>query len=67
MAESLESYKSYIGKTKSARETTRMKNRRSNESRIDRPQKLGKPRIAWGSDVVAEITRWLDFKYIALA
>jgi len=66
MAKSLESSKSYIGKTKSARETTQMNNRRSNESRIDRPRKLGKPRMAWGSDVVAEVTRRLDLKYIAL-
>ena len=67
MAESLESYKSYIGKTKTTRETTRLRNRRSNESRIDRPKNLGIPRMAWGSDVVAEVTRRLDLKYIALA
>ena len=33
---------------------------------IDRPKNLGKPQMKWGSDVVAETTRRLDLKYIAL-
>jgi benzoylformate decarboxylase len=35
-------------------------------SGIDQPQKLGNPRMGWGSDVVAEVVRRLDLKYIAL-
>ncbi len=35
-------------------------------SAIDRPVKLGNPRMGWGSDVVAEVVRRLDLKYIAL-
>jgi benzoylformate decarboxylase len=35
-------------------------------STIDRPQNLGRPQMKWGSDVVAEVTRRLDLKYIAL-
>lgn len=53
-------------KTKIARKTTRTNNRQSNKSRIDRPKNLGRPRMEWGSDVVAEVTRRLDLKYIAL-
>jgi benzoylformate decarboxylase len=37
-----------------------------NQTRIDRPENLGKPQMKWGSDVVAEVTRRLDLKYIAL-
>ncbi len=33
---------------------------------IDRPVKLGNPRMGWGSDVVAEVVRRLNLKYIAL-
>ena len=33
---------------------------------IDRPEDLGKPQMKWGSDVVAEVTRRLNLKYIAL-
>lgn len=33
---------------------------------IDRPEKLGRAQMRWGSDVVAEVTRRLDLKYIAL-
>jgi benzoylformate decarboxylase len=39
---------------------------RTEKSRIDRPEKLGKPQMKWGSDVVAEVARRLDLKYIAL-
>ncbi|MGH7825823.1 MAG: thiamine pyrophosphate-binding protein [Candidatus Binatia bacterium] len=53
-------------KTNIARKTTQTKSRQSNESRIDRPENLGKPQMKWGSDVVAEVTRRLDLKYIAL-
>ena len=52
--------------TKIASKTNRTKSRESNKSRIDRPQDLGKPLMKWGSDVVAEVTRRLDLKYIAL-
>ncbi|HEY6364711.1 MAG TPA: thiamine pyrophosphate-binding protein [Candidatus Binatia bacterium] len=48
-----------------ASKTTETKNRQS-KSQIDRPQNLGKPQMKWGSDVVAEVTRRLDLKYIAL-
>ncbi len=53
-------------KTTVARSTHHTHNRQSNKSRIDRPQNLGKPQMKWGSDVVAEVTRRLDLKYIAL-
>ncbi len=51
-------------KSEVARKTTQTKG--SAGSQIDRPQKLGKPRMGWGSDVVAEITGRLGLKYIAL-
>jgi thiamine pyrophosphate-dependent acetolactate synthase large subunit-like protein len=53
-------------KTQIARKTTETKTRQSNKSQIDRPENLGKPQMKWGSDVVAEVTRRLDLKYIAL-
>ena len=53
-------------KTQIARTTTETKNRQSNKSQIDRPENLGKPQMKWGSDVVAEVARRLDLKYIAL-
>jgi len=53
-------------KTNSANETIQTKNRPSSDSRIDRPENLGQPQMKWGSDVVAEVTRRLDLKYIAL-
>ncbi len=53
-------------KTKIARKMARTNNQQSNKSRIDRPKNLGRPRMEWGSDVVAEVTRRLDLKYIAL-
>ena len=40
--------------------------RQSNSAAIDRPENLGKPQMRWGSDVVAETTRQLNLKYIAL-
>ena len=52
-------------KTEIARKTAETKTRQS-KSQIDRPQDLGKPQMKWGSDVVAEVTRRLDLKYIAL-
>ena len=53
-------------KAQIARKTLETQNRRSNKSHIDRPQNLGKPQMKWGSDVVAEVTRRLNLKYIAL-
>jgi thiamine pyrophosphate-dependent acetolactate synthase large subunit-like protein len=47
-------------------ETTQAKARQSKDSGIDRPENLGKPQMKWGSDVVAEATRRLNLKYIAL-
>ena len=41
-------------------------NVQTKRTRIDRPENLGKPQMKWGSDVVAEVTRRLDLKYIAL-
>jgi len=38
----------------------------SEQAALDRPENLGKPQMKWGSDVVAEVTRRLDLKYIAL-
>ena len=52
-------------KTEIASKTTEAKTRQS-RSQIDRPENLGKPQMKWGSDVVAEVTRRLDLKYIAL-
>jgi len=45
---------------------TQTKNRQTDKSQIDQPKDLGKPQMKWGSDVVAEVTRRLDLKYIAL-
>lgn len=47
-------------------ETTQTKPRQSKDSSIDRPENLGKPQMKWGSDVVAEVTRRINLKYIAL-
>lgn len=40
--------------------------RAAKSGQIDRPQALGSPQMKWGSDVVAEVTRRLNLKYIAL-
>jgi thiamine pyrophosphate-dependent acetolactate synthase large subunit-like protein len=53
-------------KTVTARKINPTKNGQANKSAIDRPENLGKPQMKWGSDVVAEVTRGLDLKYIAL-
>jgi thiamine pyrophosphate-dependent acetolactate synthase large subunit-like protein len=53
-------------KTTTARKLVDTKLRRTEKSRIDQPEKLGKPQMKWGSDVVAEVTRRLNLKYIAL-
>jgi thiamine pyrophosphate-dependent acetolactate synthase large subunit-like protein len=53
-------------KTQIARTTTETRTRHFNKGQIDRPENLGKPQMKWGSDVVAEVTRRLDLKYIAL-
>lgn len=33
---------------------------------VDRPVKLGNPRMGWASDAIAEVTRKCNFKYMAL-
>lgn len=38
----------------------------SKDTEIDRPENIGNPVMKYGSDVVAEITRALDYEYIAL-
>ncbi len=43
-----------------------MNDRPNKIAQIDRPQALGKPQMKWGSDVVAEVMRRLNLKYIAL-
>ena len=53
-------------KTATAKRTSEMNDRPAISSQIDRPQALGKPQMKWGSDVVAEVTRRLNLKYIAL-
>jgi benzoylformate decarboxylase len=53
-------------KSTTARKTAQLVNHQSAASPIDRPQNLGRPQMKWGSDVVAEVTRRLDLKYIAL-
>ena len=53
-------------KTNPARITNEANNRQAGKTQIDRPRALGKPQMKWGSDVVAEVTRRLDLKYIAL-
>ena len=35
------------------------------KNQLDRPRNLGNPRMGWGSDVVAEVTRQVGLKYIA--
>ena len=52
-------------KTATVKKTADTKTRQS-KSQIDRPQNLGKSQMKWGSDVVAEVTRRLDLKYITL-
>jgi thiamine pyrophosphate-dependent acetolactate synthase large subunit-like protein len=51
---------------KTTKKALKMSDQRAKKSTIDRPQNLGKPQMKWGSDVVAEVTRRLDLKYIAL-
>ncbi len=53
-------------KASTARITNEARNSQANKTQIDRPQALGKPQMKWGSDVVAEVARRLDLKYIAL-
>lgn len=53
-------------KTSTARKPPETHDRQSKKAQIDRPESLGKPQMKWGSDVVAEVTRRLDLKYIAL-
>ncbi|HEX2229093.1 MAG TPA: thiamine pyrophosphate-binding protein [Candidatus Binatia bacterium] len=53
-------------KTNTVRVANEANNRQAKNGQIDRPEALGKPQMKWGSDVVAEITRRLDLRYIAL-
>ena len=53
-------------KTAEIKPTSRKTNRSAKNTAIDRPANLGTPQMKWGSDVVAETTRRLDLKYIAL-
>ncbi len=53
-------------KAEIVKKATPMKNRQTKKTEIDRPANLGKPQMKWGSDVVAEVTRRLNLKYIAL-
>ena len=45
---------------------TRQRTLGNRKTRHRRPENLGKPQMKWGSDVVAEVTRRLNLKYIAL-
>jgi len=51
---------------KTTKKAIKAASRQSRNSRIDRPDGVGKAQMKWGSDVVAEVTRRLDLKYIAL-
>ncbi len=51
---------------KTTKKALRANHRQTTNARIDRPENLGKPQMKWGSDVVAEVARRLDLKYIAL-
>jgi len=53
-------------KTTVARQKLQTTNRQFEKSSIDRPENIGKPQMKWGSDVVAEMVRRLNLKYIAL-
>jgi benzoylformate decarboxylase len=53
-------------KSTTARKAAQLANQHAVTSVVDRPQNLGRPQMKWGSDVVAEVTRRLDLKYIAL-
>ena len=53
-------------KAPTARKLAEKKIGQSEPLPIDRPVSLGKAEMKWGSDVVAEVTRRLDLKYIAL-
>ena len=51
---------------KTTKKALKASSRQANSAAIDRPENLGKPQMKWGSDVVAETTRRLNLKYIAL-
>jgi benzoylformate decarboxylase len=51
---------------KTTKKAIKAASRQSKSSGIDRPEGVGKAQMKWGSDVVAEVTRRLDLKYIAL-
>ena len=51
---------------KTTKKALKASKRQSSRGSIDRPESLGTPQMKWGSDVVAETTRRLNLKYIAL-
>jgi benzoylformate decarboxylase len=51
---------------KTTKKAIKAASQQSKNSRIDKPEGVGKAQMKWGSDVVAEVTRQLDLKYIAL-
>ncbi len=51
---------------KTTKKALKANKRQSSRGSIDRPESLGTPQMKWGSDVVAETTRRLNLKYIAL-
>ena len=51
---------------KTATVEKRKQTKADDSAALDRPENLGKLQMKWGSDVVAEVTRRLDLKYIAL-
>lgn len=51
---------------KTTKKALKASRRQAASAAIDRPENIGKPEMKWGSDVVAETTRRLDLKYIAL-
>ena len=51
---------------KTTKKALKASRRQAASAAIDRPENIGKPQMKWGSDVVAETTRRLDLKYIAL-
>ena len=53
-------------KKRPVRRSSPLRARTETLSSLDRPVKLGNPRAGWTSDLIAEVTRRLDFKYIAL-
>jgi benzoylformate decarboxylase len=55
-----------MAKAAKRKPATRSSSKKTATDRLDRPVKLGNPRMGWASDAIAEVTRQLDFKYMAL-